>query len=134
MTRERANGLIRAIVDIRKLATDEQALGAVSLYPEWKSGAVYAVGDRVSKDGTLYRCLTAHTSQDAWVPEYSTALWTKVLIPCVDIIPEWEQPDSTNPYMAGDKVLYGGVVWMSNIDNNVWPPDVYGWNEVVVNG
>lgn len=26
-------------------------------------------------------------------------------------IPEWEQPDSTNPYMAGDKVAHNGKTW-----------------------
>lgn len=45
-------------------------------------------------------------------------------------IPEWEQPDSTNPYMAGDKVAHNGKTWGFAIDNNVWEPGVYGWSEV----
>ena len=45
------------------------------------------------------------------------------------MIPEWEQPDSTNPYMKGDKVTHGGKTWVSDIDNNVWEPGVYGWSE-----
>lgn len=32
-------------------------------------------------------------------------------------------------YQAGDRVIFGGVVYVSLIDNNVWAPDVYpaGW-------
>ena len=39
----------------------------------------------------------------------------------------WEQPESTNPYMKGDKVTHAGKTWVSTIDNNVWEPGVYGW-------
>lgn len=44
---------------------------------------------------------------------------------------EWKQPDSTNPYMKGDKVTYNGKTYESVIDNNVWSPDTYpaGWKE-----
>ncbi len=32
-------------------------------------------------------------------------------------------------YQAGDRVIFGGVVYVSVINNNVWAPDVYpaGW-------
>lgn len=39
----------------------------------------------------------------------------------------WEQPDSTNPYKIGDKVLYNEQTWVCTINNNVWTPGVYGW-------
>jgi len=60
------------------------------------------------------------------------SLWTKVLIPDENVIPEWEQPDSTNPYMKGDKVMFDGKVYESTIDNNIWSPAAYpaGWAEV----
>ena len=53
-----------------------------------------------------------------WSPEDAPSLFAKLLIPDEDVIPEWEQPDSTNPYMKGDKVTYKGVVYESLIDNN----------------
>jgi hypothetical protein len=55
-----------------------------------------------------------------------------VLIPDANVIPEWEQPDSTNPYMKGDKVTFNGVVYESTIDNNIWSPSAYpgGWRQV----
>ena len=44
----------------------------------------------------------------------------------------WEQPESTNPYMKGDKVTHAGRTWVSTIDNNVWPPSGYpdGWTDL----
>ena len=79
-------------------------------------------------DGVLYKCLQDHTVQVDWTPTAASSLWAKVLIPDPDIIPEWEQPDSTNPYMAGDKVILDGIIYVSLIDNNVWKPTDYpGW-------
>lgn len=71
--------------------------------------------------------LQAHRSQDSWTPDVSPSLFAKVLIPDPEVIPEWEQPDSTNPYMTGDKVTHNGHTWECSIDNNVWEPGVYGW-------
>jgi hypothetical protein len=47
-------------------------------------------------------------------------------------IPEFVQPDSTNPYMKGDMVRWNGEVYKSLIDNNVWSPYGYpsGWQIV----
>lgn len=110
--------------------SDEDALEAVQLFPAWNSAATYAVGDRVRYNDILYSCLTAHTAQVDWTPTAAPSLWAKVLIPDPDVIPEWEQPDSTNPYSAGDKVTHNGKTWVSDIDGNVWEPGVYGWTEV----
>lgn len=110
--------------------TDEDALEAVQLFPAWNSTGTYAVGDRVRYNDVLYVCLIAHTAQDGWNPVDAPSLWAKVLIPDAETIPEWEQPESTNPYMAGDKVTHSGKTWVSDIDNNVWEPGVYGWTEV----
>lgn len=123
---------VRAVMDqAGEMLTDEQAATVPTLYREWEIGVDYVAGDRRQYNGTLYKCLQAHTSQEAWNPEDAPSLWAKVLIPDPTVIPEWEQPDSTNPYMAGDKVMYDGKVWVSDIDNNVWKPGEYGWSEVV---
>lgn len=109
--------------------SDEDALEAINLFPHWKTGIAYAKDTRVTYNNILYSCLQAHTSQESWTPETAPSLWAKVLIPDPNVIPEWEQPDSTNPYMKGDKVMFNGAVYESTIDNNVWAPDVYpgGW-------
>ena len=110
--------------------TDEDALEAVELFPQWAEGTEYEAGIRVRHNGTLYKCLQAHTSTENWNPVDAVSLWTKVLIPDPDIISEWEQPDSTNPYMEGDKVTHNGHTWVSTADDNVWEPGVYGWDIV----
>ena len=109
---------------------DNTALRMVEFYPEWASDTAYSAGYKVQYGGTLYKCLQAHTAQAAWTPDASPSLWAKVLIPDPDVIPEWEQPDSTNPYMQGDKVTHNGKTWVSDVDNNVWTPGVYGWTEM----
>lgn len=108
---------------------DNTALRMVEYYPEWTTDTDYATGFKVQYGGKLYKCLQAHTAQADWTPDASPSLWAKVLIPDPDVIPEWEQPDSTNPYMTGDKVTHNGKTWVSDIDNNVWTPGVYGWTE-----
>lgn len=111
---------------------DTDALEAVQLFPVWDSTSAYEAGQRVRYGKTLYTCLAAHTAQEAWTPTDAPSLWAKVLIPNPDVIPDWEQPDSTNPYMTGDKVRFEGKVYESLIDNNVWSPSAYpaGWKEV----
>lgn len=110
--------------------SDSEALEAVTMFPKWTSGTVYTEGTKLQHNGVLYRVLQAHTSQDTWTPDSAPSLFAKVLIPDDDIIPEWEQPDSTNPYSKGDTVTHGGKTWTSDIDGNVWEPGVYGWSEV----
>lgn len=49
-------------------------------------------------------------------------------------VPEFVQPAGAHDaYGTGDRVVYGGKVYESVMDNNVWAPDVYpaGWREVV---
>lgn len=108
---------------------DESALETVSLYPMWRTGMVYSADYRVRYDGVLYRCLIAHESQETWTPAVSPSLWARVLVEDGKILP-WEQPDSTNPYMIGDKVTHNGQTWISDVDYNTWEPGVYGWAEV----
>ena len=109
------------------------ALEGVELFPTWKTGTAYEVGYKVRHGGILYACLQAHTSQAGWEPGAAPSLWATVLIPDPDVIPDWEQPDSTNAYKMGDKVRFDGKIYESLIDNNVWSPAAYpaGWREVV---
>ena len=114
--------------------TDRVALKIPNYFPVWDNAShEYKEGDRVTYNGTLYKCLQAHTSQDSWTPADAPSLWAKVLITGTeDTPPEWQQPGSTNPYMKGDKVTLDGKVYESLIDNNVWKPDEYpaGWKLV----
>lgn len=114
--------------------TDEQAVEAAAMYRAWEVGVKYATGDRRLYADNLYTCLQAHTSQETWKPADAPSLWAKVLIPDPDVIPEWEQPDSTNAYKLGDKVTHNGKTWectaVDGAGNNTWEPGVYGWTGI----
>ena len=93
------------------------------MYPVWVSGQAYDVDVRVQHNGTLYRCVQAHTSQDDWTPDATPALWTAVSL---DEWPEFVQPTGAqDAYQTGDKVTYNGKHYISLADNNVWSPDAY---------
>lgn len=130
MTKQEAKAFIEAFVKLRRLATDEVSLQVPNLYPTWRENVTYALNDRVLYNGTLYKVLQTHTAQPDWAPDVAVSLFAKVLIPNENVITEWVQPDSTNPYMAGDKVSHNGKTWVSTINNNVWEPGVYGWETV----
>ena len=116
---------------INTLTVDDQtALRMVEYYPA-PEAASYSVGDRIQYNGKLYKCLQAHTAQADWNPVAAPSLWAEVLAgQDGTAIGEWVQPDSTNPYMRGDKVNYKGKLYESEVDNNVWAPGVYGWVEI----
>ncbi len=112
---------------------DAAALKMTDYFPAWDSASHdYKTGDRVTYNDTLYKVLQAHTSQTTWTPTDAPSLFAKVLTSTTGEPLPWEQPDSTNPYMIGDRVMYNGKVYESTIDNNVWAPDAYpqGWKEV----
>ena len=124
------NELVRFLKAAIVTANDEAALTGKDLYPLWNETAIYKKDQRVRFNNVLYKCLQSHTAQATWTPTDAPSLWAKVLIPDPEVILEWEQPESTNPYMKGDKVKHKGKTWSSTIDNNVWEPGVYGWAEV----
>ena len=106
--------------------SDADASRVPALYDEWSGGGVeYAVGDRVRFQGNLVKCLQAHTSQPGWAPNAAPSLWALILPGQegsgveVDI---WQQPGSTNGYSTGDRVIYGGHLWESLVDDNVDVP------------
>lgn len=117
---------------------DAQALTVKAIYPAYNpEGIQYAKDYKVTYNGELYKCLQAHTSQADWTPDNAPSLWAKVLAGQEGTgIGEWEQPDSTNPYMAGDQVTHNGKTWESLVDNNVWEPGAQGtealWQQVDV--
>ena len=112
---------------------DDLAQFSVAMYPHWNGESVeYTTDYRIQYNYVVYKCLQPHTSQPQWTPTDAPSLWAKVLVPSPDVIPDWEQPDSTNAYMTGDKVRYNGKVYESLIDNNIWSPEAYpqGWRLV----
>ena len=117
---------------IEKAATnlnDEDALQAVSLFPQWVAEHAYVVGERLQYNGVLYRVVQAHTSQADWTPDITPALFVVVSL---DEWPEFVQPTGAHDaYKKGDKVTFEGKHYISLIDANVYSPTAYpaGWQE-----
>ena len=106
------------------------------LFLSWESGINYSLNDirtynNVENEAVkLYKCLQPHTSQADWTPDATPSLWKEIGI-SPSGIPEWSQPISAvDAYMTGDEVMYNGVHYRSTVDNNVWSPEVYGWEIV----
>ena len=126
MTRAEAIAYRNKIEAAASTMTDEAALTAVELFPAWVVGKAYAVSDRAQYNGTLYKCVQAHTSQADWAPDATPALWKTVSI---DEYPEWVQPTGAHDaYNIGDKVTYNGQHYVCTSNANVYAPDVYGWD------
>lgn len=103
--------------------------GVEDVIDAWKAGSSYFIGDLVMYEEQQYKCAQSHVSQEGWEPTNAPALWVEYS-EGDDGIPVWSQPDSTNPYMLGDRVHYPDAespVYESTIDNNVWAPNVSGW-------
>ena len=127
MTRAKAKQLRQLIEQLAVTLDDETALTGVELFPTWVVGKAYAVGDRAQYNGTLYKCIQAHTSQSDWMPSATPALWKTVSL---DEYPEWVQPTGAHDaYNIGDKVTYNGQHYVCTSNANVYAPDVYGWEE-----
>ena len=125
MTRAKAKQLRQLIEQLAVTLDDETALTGVELFPAWVVGKAYAVNDRSQYNGTLYKCIQAHTSQSDWMPSATPALWKTV---SVDEYPEWVQPTGAHDaYNIGDKVTYNGQHYVCTSNANVYAPDVYGW-------
>lgn len=129
ITREQAVLLRKLIEKMSADLTDADAYTAPQLFPQWGLKQ-YATGDRVQYQERLYKCLQSHTAQSDWTPDTAVSLWVEVSDPSVEF-PDWKQPTGAqDAYAKGDKVSYQGKHYISTVDNNVWMPTVYGWDEV----
>ena len=126
---ERARALRPYIEKASISLTDEDALQAVELFPQWVTGHAYVVDERLQYNGVLYRVVQAHTSQAGWTPDITPALFVVVSL---DEWPEFVQPTGAHDaYNKGDKVTFNGKHYISLIDGNVYSPAAYpaGWQE-----
>ena len=127
ITREQALRFRHLLEKAAESQTDEDALQSIELFKHWKADEQVSVGDRLQYNGILYKCVQSHTTQSDWTPDITPALWSVV---SVEEWPEWVQPvGAQDAYMQGDKVSHNGKHWISAVDNNVWEPSVFGWNE-----
>lgn len=126
---EEARAIRASISGLADGADDEKLIDNKAAFPFWNpNGVQYKVGDILQDDDKLYRVVQAHRSQADWKPSLVPALFTEI---SVEEYPEWRQPTGAqDAYMKGDKCSHNAKHWISDVDNNVWEPSVYGWSEV----
>ena len=101
MTRAKAKQLRQLIEQLAVTLDDETALTGIELFPIWTIDRAYAIGDKVQRNGKLWRCIQAHTSQIGWEPENVASLWTEI---CESHVGTLEDPI---PY-SGNMALESG--------------------------
>lgn len=116
---------------ITSLELDKETLRAeldqlIATFKPWTAGESVVKEDIRRYENSLYEVIQDHTTQADWKPTVAASLWRAYTpnetLQGTEIIPDFVQPISTNPYMTGDKVLFEGKVYESAIDNNVWSP------------
>ena len=116
---------VKPLIQAKSLSTEE-IIELAPLFPVYEVGRSYSIGDIFTYQRSLYEVIQAHTSQADWPPDSTPSLY-KNHTP-KGTVEEWRQPlGAHDAYMTGDRVLFNGEVYVSKVDNNVWSPDVYGW-------
>ena len=93
---------------INTLTVDNNtALRMVAFYPEWAENTEYTAEYKVQRNGKLWRCIQAHTSQAGWEPENAASLWTEI---CESHAGTLEDPI---PY-SGNMALESGKYYMQD--------------------
>ena len=90
---------------------DNTALRMVEFYPEWAENTEYTAEYKAQRNGKLWRCRQAHTSQTGWEPENAASLWTEI---CESHAGTLEDPI---PY-SGNMALESGKYYSQ--DNKVY--------------
>lgn len=90
---------------------DNTALRMKEFYPEWTADTEYTIGHKVQRNGKLWHCRQAHTSQAGWEPENAASLWTEI---CESHAGTLEDPI---PY-SGNMALESGKYYSQ--DNKVY--------------
>ena len=107
--------------------TDEEAKGLSLLFEEWRPSEVYKIGDRIRYNGVLYKCLEDNNATMETPPSVMPSVWTKIFAETVsEEIPAWEQPEEGNGYADGDRVIHNDIIYISQVDNNIWEPGTAG--------
>lgn len=124
---------------ILKDTVETLATSAIKNTDQWASKNEYKFGDLVVYGGSLYKTIQSHTSQDDWTPDVAHSLFTKVYTIQTEeeheqesSVAEWIQPTGAHDsYSLNEIVMHNGKMWKSSINDNVWEPSVYGWEEVI---
>ncbi len=103
-----------------------------TLFPEWDENWTGKAGTILRDGDTLYRSIHEITTvAQNTKPSETPSMWTRIADPNEEY-PEWVQPiGAHDAYASGDTVSHNGKKWVSTVDDNIWQPGVYGWEEVL---
>lgn len=96
------------IVKAAQSLSDAEAIQAAYLYDEWSGeGVEYAKEHKVRRNGSVYKVITAHTSQHDWAPEIAASLFA-----AINEVNSGSADDPI-PY-AGNMELFAGKYYTQN--------------------
>ncbi|MCA1806724.1 MAG: hypothetical protein LC687_02510 [Actinobacteria bacterium] len=121
---------------------DDSIVEQVSfLFDEWESGLSWEIGDVRRWDGTLIKCIQAHTNSDPnHTPDLTPALWNVYrAAPAPDTYPVWESgtlynatwDDGTGPVVVEHPEGSGNLWENTHGDNNSWEPGAVGVHDTI---
>ena len=127
LTQKQLN-LAAYIAGTRATAPAEIADKHPELYNPWVYGEKVEIGDRRRDEynGLLYEVHSA-AGDNLYPPHEVPAVWRRVY---EEEWPQWVQPTGAHDaYIFGAKVTWNDIKWISDYDNNIWEPGVYGWTK-----
>ena len=137
--RELRHALQTFITSNTDIMGDESKMMEFStLYPTWEellatkktypAKTVFRWGVNAAGEPQLWSFISDYTPQEIYTPEEDISHYKKVGV-TEDGVPIWTQPlGATDAYKLGDEVSHKGNIWVSDYDNNVWEPGVFGWH------
>jgi hypothetical protein len=102
-----------------------------ALFPIWDENFRGKQRTIVQHEGDIYRLIHDVTNpQENKEPSKNSTVWEHIGNPNDEFL-QWFQPIGINDaYFVGSKVFYDDKNYESIVENNIWRPDVYGWEEV----
>ena len=124
MKRSEALNLRKHIENAVQSLPDAAALEAVVLHPVWKAGIAYSAGYKAQRNGKLWRCHQAHTSQEGWEPENVPALWEELCETHDGTLADPIPYEGSMALVSGKYYIQDGVTYLCNRDtvNPVYNP------------
>lgn len=120
------------------MADESKMMEFSTLYPTWEellatkktypAKTVFRWGINAAGEPQLWSFISDYQPQEIYTPDQDISHYKKVGV-TEDGVSIWTQPlGATDAYMLGDEVSHKGDIWVSDYDNNVWEPGVFGWH------
>lgn len=78
ITKKEAQSLIKAMIDLRNSATDEQAKNVPMLYPKWEENKDYESGERIIYNNQLYKVVATHIAEETSAPDATPSFFEPI--------------------------------------------------------